>query len=129
MIIPLVLFFLASAVYVYFANAEAMRDVQIDCTSKIDVDPDAIEKALSHVQTDMELGEPYKTYPIETQPDSGVVFRSTLIEYPFGSSPRADSLNNLSLRGIVLYVHGYNDYFFQKELAEKLILRALPSLR
>ena len=119
MIIPLVLFFLASAGYVYFANAEAMRDVQIDCTSKIDVDPDAIEKALSHVQTDMELGEPYKTYPIETQPDSGVVFRSTLIEYPFGSSPRADSLNNLSLRGIVLYVHGYNDYFFQKELAEK----------
>ena len=119
MIIPLVLFFIASAVYVYFANAEAMRDVQLDCTSKIDVDPDIIEKSLAHVQTDMELGEPYKVYPIETSPDSHQVFHSTLIEYPFNSSPRADSLDNVSLRGIVLYVHGYNDYFFQKELAEK----------
>ena len=120
MIIPLVLFFLASAVYVYFANAEAMHDVQLDCTSKIDVDPDVIEKSLSKVQTDMELGEPFRVYPIETRPDSGEVFRSTLIEYPFASSPRADSGNNVSLRGIVLYVHGYNDYFFQKELAEKV---------
>ena len=119
MIIPLVLFFIASAVYVYFANAEALHDVMLDSTSKIDVDPDIIEKSLSKVQTDMELGEPFKVYPIETSPDSEEVFRSTLIEYPFGSSPRADSQNNVSLRGIILYVHGYNDYFFQKELAEK----------
>ena len=101
MIIPLVLLFIASAVYVYFANAEAMRDVQLDCTSKIDVDPDLIEKSLAHVQTDMELGEPFKVYPIETSPDSQQVFRSTLIEYPFNSSPRADSLDNVSLRGII----------------------------
>ena len=119
MIIPLVLFFIASAVYVYFANAEALHDVILDSTSKIDVDPDIIEKSLSKVQVDMELGEPFKVYPIETSPDSEEVFRSTLIEYPFGSSPRADSQNNVSLRGIILYVHGYNDYFFQKELAEK----------
>ena len=119
MIIPLLLFFIASAVYVYFANAEALRDVQLDCTSIIDVHPDVIEKSLSKVQTDMELGEPYRVYPIETNPDSGLFFHSTLIEYPFGSSPRADSQNNVSLRGIVLFVHGYNDYFFQKELAEK----------
>jgi len=119
MIIPLLLFFIASAVYVYFANAEALRDVQLDCTSIIDVHPDVIEKSLSKVQTDMELGEPYRVYPIETNPDSGLFFHSTLIEYPFGCSPRADSQNNVSLRGIVLYVHGYNDYFFQKELAEK----------
>ena len=103
MIIPLVLFFIASAVYVYFANAEALHDVMLDSTSKIDVDPDIIEKSLSKVQS----------------PDSEEVFRSTLIEYPFGSSPRADSQNNVSLRGIILYVHGYNDYYFQKELAEK----------
>ena len=119
MIIPLVLFFIASAVYVYFANAEALHDVMLDSTSKIDVDPDIIEKSLSKVQVDMELGEPFKVYPIETSPDSEEVFRSTLIEYPFGSSPRADSQNNVSLRGIILYVHGYNDYYFQKELAEK----------
>lgn len=119
MIIPLVLFFIASAVYVYFANAEALRDVQLDCTSIIDVHPDVIENSLAKVQTDMELGEPFRVYPIETNSDSGLVFHSTLIEYPFGSSPRADSQNNVSLRGIILYVHGYNDYFFQKELAEK----------
>ena len=115
----LLLFFIASAVYVYYANAEALRDVQIDCTSVIDVHPDVIEKSLLKVQIDAELGEPYRVYPIETSPDSDRVFRSTLIEYPFGSSPRADSQNNVSLRGIILYVHGYNDYFFQKELAEK----------
>ena len=119
MIILLMLIFIASAVYVYYVNAEAMHDVQLDCTSVIDVHPDVIEKSLAHVQTDMELGEPFRVYPIETSPDSQEVFHSTLIEYPFGSSPRADSQNNVSLRGIVLYVHGYNDYFFQKELAEK----------
>ena len=119
MIIPLVLLFIASAIYVYFANAEALRDVQLDCTSVIDVHPDVIEKSLSKVETDIELGEPYRVYPIETNPDSQRVFRSTLVEYPFNSSPRADAQDNASLRGIILYVHGYNDYFFQKELAEK----------
>ena len=119
MIIPLVLFFIASAVYVFYANAEALRDVQLDCKSVIDVHPDVIEKSLSQVQTDMELGEPFKVYPIETSPDSEIVFRSTLVEYPFDSSPRSQSQDNVSLRGIILYVHGYNDYFFQKEMAEK----------
>ena len=119
MIISLLSIFVAAAIYVYYVNAEALRDVRLDCTSVIDVHPDVIEKSLSKVQTDNELGEPFKVYPIETNPDSGVFFHSTLIEYPFGSSPRADSQNNVSLRGIVLYVHGYNDYFFQKELAEK----------
>jgi len=118
MIIPLVLFFIASAVYVKFSNAEAMHEVELDSTSVIDVHPDVIEKSLSHVQTDMELGEPFRTYPIETNPDGREVFHSTLIEYPFGSSPRSAE-QNTSLRGIILYVHGYNDYFFQKELAEK----------
>ena len=70
MIIPLVLFFIAWAVYVYFANAEAMQEVKLDSTSIIDVHPDVIEKSMSQVQTDMELGEPFKVYPIETSPDS-----------------------------------------------------------
>ena len=42
MIIPLVLFFIAWAVYVYFANAEAMQEVKLDSTSIIDVHPDVI---------------------------------------------------------------------------------------
>lgn len=66
---------------------------------------------------DPELGVPYAVYPIEVNPYDKV-FHSTLIEYPFGSSPRAVSPIS-SPRGIILYVHGYNDYFFQEELAEK----------
>ncbi len=116
MIIPLLLFVVASVIYAFLVNAEAKRDVFFD--SLDDVYPDVIEKAMSLESTDKELGEPYKVYPIETSPDSSEVFYSTLIEYPFGSSPRAEP-QNTSLRGIILYVHGYNDYYFQKELAEK----------
>lgn len=76
------------------------------------------ENALANKATDLELGAPYQTYPIETKPDGEKVFHSTLIEYPFGSSPRATT-HAANPRGIILYVHGYNDYFFQKELAEK----------
>ena len=118
MIVPLLLFFVASAVYVAFANAEAMHEVLLNPSSVIDVHPGDIEFSLSRVAVDKELGEPYKVYPIETSPDSETVFHSTLIEYPFGSSPRSES-RSTSLRGIILYVHGYNDYFFQTELAEK----------
>lgn len=76
------------------------------------------ENALANKATDLELEAPYQTYPIETKPDGEKVFHSTLIEYPFGSSPRATT-HAANPRGIILYVHGYNDYFFQKELAEK----------
>lgn len=76
------------------------------------------ENALANKATDLELGAPYQTYPIETKPDGEKIFHSTLIEYPFGSSPRA-STHDANPRGIILYVHGYNDYFFQEELAEK----------
>ena len=120
MIIPLVLFFVASAVYVYFANAEALHDVTLAPSTVINVNPNIFDKSLALVQTDKELGEPFRVYPIETSPDSQQVFHSTLIEYPFNVSPRADSTDNMSLRGIILYVHGYNDYFFQKEFAEKV---------
>lgn len=76
-----------------------------------------IDKALPQMAVDPELGAPYQIYPIEVNPYDKV-FRSTLIEYPFESSPR--SINQaVSPRGIILYVHGYNDYFFQEELAEK----------
>lgn len=117
-IVALLLFFAVSAVHVYFANAEAMRDVVLDPSSKIDVHQDFIDYSLANQAVDKELGEPYKVYPIVTSPDSEQVFHSTLIEYPFGSSPRSES-RSTSLRGILLYVHGFNDYFFQTELAEK----------
>lgn len=76
-----------------------------------------IGNALPQKATDPELGEPYQVYPIEVNPYDKV-FRSTLVEYPFGSSPRTTSPISTP-RGIILYVHGYNDYFFQEELAEK----------
>jgi alpha-beta hydrolase superfamily lysophospholipase len=53
------------------------------------------------------LGEPFGVYPIE----SGE-FHSTLVHYPFGDT--------LSPKAAVLYIHGFNDYFFQRELAEKM---------
>lgn len=76
-----------------------------------------VGNALPQKSVDPELGAPYTIYPIEVKPYDKV-FHSTLIEYPFGSSPRAVSPIS-SPRGIILYVHGYNDYFFQEELAEK----------
>lgn len=76
-----------------------------------------VNNALPQKAVDPELGAPYTIYPIEVNPYNKV-FHSTLIEYPFGSSPRAVSPISSS-RGIILYVHGYNDYFFQEELAEK----------
>ena len=76
-----------------------------------------VGNALPKKAVDPELGVPYTIYPIEVNPYDKV-FHSTLIEYPFGSSPRAVSPTS-SPRGIILYVHGYNDYFFQEEFAEK----------
>jgi len=84
---------------------------------------------------DQELGTPYLVRPIE----SGE-FHATLIEYPFGVSPRRGNLTTVANvadssmavsaqdsanvapekpRGILLYLHGYDDYFFQTEMAEK----------
>lgn len=59
------------------------------------------------------LGAPYRIHSLQNGN-----FYATLIEYPFGSSPRVDAQDEFP-RGIILYLHGYNDYFFQKELAEK----------
>lgn len=59
------------------------------------------------------LGAPYRIHSLQNGN-----FYATLIEYPFGSSPRVDAQEKFP-RGIILYLHGYNDYFFQKELAEK----------
>ena len=53
------------------------------------------------------LGEPFGVYPIE----SGE-FHSILVHYPFSDT--------LSPKAAVLYIHGFNDYYFQRELAEKM---------
>ena len=76
-----------------------------------------IDNALPQKSVDLELGEPYQVYPIDVKPYDKD-FHATLIEYPYGSSPRAVT-HEPNQRGIILYVHGYNDYFFQEERAEK----------
>jgi alpha-beta hydrolase superfamily lysophospholipase len=76
-----------------------------------------VDNSLPQKAVDPELGAPYAVYPIEVN-SYDKVFHSTLVEYPFGSSPRTVSPVS-SPQGIILYVHGYNDYFFQEELAEK----------
>lgn len=77
---------------------------------------------------DSVLGAPYLLYPVKTGK-----FNATLIEYPFGSSPRTvkDSVSETvpedssvvnetrKIKGAVIYMHGLNDYFYQTELAEK----------
>ncbi|MBO7501315.1 MAG: alpha/beta hydrolase, partial [Fibrobacterales bacterium] len=57
------------------------------------------------------LGAPFVA--CGTEAEGG--FRSTLVRLPFrgGDSAAAPKAN-------VLYVHGFNDYFFQRELAERL---------
>lgn len=79
-----------------------------------DVDKDLVSKFIALGVEDSELGAPYKMYPIDVRG-----FHATLVEYPFGSSPRNENKFETP-RGMVLYVHGLNDYFFQKELAEKM---------
>lgn len=58
-------------------------------------------------EPDAFLGEPFGTCGI----DAGD-FHATLVHYPF--------VDSLSPKGAVLYIHGFNDYFFQRSLAEKL---------
>jgi alpha-beta hydrolase superfamily lysophospholipase len=58
---------------------------------------------------DSVLGAPFFRYAMYTDAGGGKSFRSTLVDFP----------HSVNARGIILYVHGYNDYFFQKELAEK----------
>lgn len=113
-----VLLFTTSANACLAACKEAKRDELYSKPLSASTLQAITENALANKATDLELGAPYQTYPIETKPDGEKVFHSTLIEYPFGSSPRV-ATHDTNPRGIILYVHGYNDYFFQEELAEK----------
>lgn len=58
---------------------------------------------------DPELGEPFKVHYYNAG-EAGE-YRATLIDYPWTheNKPKAS----------VLYIHGFNDYFFQKEMAQK----------
>ena len=70
-----------------------------------DAEPEAVVGSIEPADTDPLLGAPFKVYPIKGK------YLATLIQYPFDTAR--------TYKGIALYVHGYNDYFFNRELAVK----------
>lgn len=119
----LLLFFAALLFFVLsFAHVQNLADVtkherEMDQLLRRPVNMDSLWKSFLVNETDKELGEPYKVYPIDVD-YAGQNIHATLVEYPFGNFPRVDA-QDVFPRGIMLYVHGYNDYFFQREMAEK----------
>jgi len=89
---------LGMAVIVWNGTIACEGDVQ-------ETEPEAVVNSIDPADTDPLLGAPFKVYPIKGK------YSATLIQYPFDSSR--------AYKGIVLYVHGYNDYFFNRELAVK----------
>lgn len=110
---------LVALFHVGFASAVEMEERSLDSGIKVVPSAETVWNAIKDRSVDSVLGTPFRRYAMHTMPVYGKEFHSTLIEYPYGSSKRTDSLAAKSAHGIILYVHGYNDYFFQKELAEK----------
>ena len=56
------------------------------------------------------LGEPFVARAYDA--GENAEFRATLVHYDSGDSTAA--------KAVILYIHGFNDYFFQRELAQQL---------
>lgn len=110
---------LVALFHVGFASAVEKEERSLDSGIKVVPSAETVWNAIKDRSVDSSLGTPFRRYAMRTMPVYGKEFHSTLIEYPYGSSKRTDSLAAKPAHGIILYVHGYNDYFFQKELAEK----------
>lgn len=110
---------LVALFHVGFASAVEKEERSLDSGIKVVPSAETVWKTIMGRSVDSSLGTPFRRYAMHTMPVYGKEFHSTLIEYPYGSSKRTDSLAAKPAHGIILYVHGYNDYFFQRELAEK----------
>ena len=110
---------LVALFHVGFASAVEKEERSLDSGIKVVPSAETVWNAIKDRSVDSVLGAPFFRYTMYTDAGGGKSFHSTLIEYPYGSSKRTDSLAAKPAHGIILYVHGYNDYFFQKELAEK----------
>lgn len=110
---------LVTLFHVGFARAVEKEERSLDSGIKVVPSAETVWNTIKDRSVDSVLGAPFFRYAVHTMPVYGKEFHSTLIEYPYGSSKRTDSLAAKPAHGIILYVHGYNDYFFQKELAEK----------
>ena len=117
-------FVVAVLFHIGFANGVLKEERALDSGVKVPVSAHDVWQAYAGGVDDVALGAPFRQYGMRTNV-GGKEFRSTLVEFPFGSSAAVDSVEADSAagakpaRGIILYVHGYNDYFFQKEMAQK----------
>lgn len=118
------IFVLAVLFHIGFANGVLKEEHTLDSGVKVPVSAHDVWQAYADGVDDVALGAPFRQYGMRTNV-GGKEFRSTLVEFPFGSSVAVDSVEADSaagakpVRGIILYVHGYNDYYFQKEMAQK----------
>lgn len=117
------IFVVAVLFHIGFANGVLKEERTLDSGVKVSVSAHDVWQAYAGGIDDVALGAPFRQYAMHTNV-GGKEFRSTLVEFPFGSSAvdsvEADSAAGAKpARGIILYVHGYNDYFFQKEMAQK----------
>lgn len=110
---------LVSIFEVQLSKTAVYEEESLDSGIKVLAQMQDLRESYANASVDSSLGTPFRRYAMRTMPVYGKEFHSTLIEYPYGSSKRTDSLAAKPAHGIILYVHGYNDYFFQKELAEK----------
>jgi alpha-beta hydrolase superfamily lysophospholipase len=100
---------LVALFHVGFAGAVEKEERSLDSGIKVVPSAETVWKTIKDRSVDSVLGAPFFRYAMYTDADGGKSFRSTLVDFPHSGNAR----------GIILYVHGYNDYFFQKELAEK----------
>ncbi len=110
---------LVSIFEIQLSKTAVYEEESLDSGIKVLAQMQDLRESYANASVDSSLGTPFRRYAMHTMPVYGKEFHSTLIEYPYGSSKRTNSLAAKPAHGIILYVHGYNDYFFQKELAEK----------
>ena len=110
---------LVSIFEIQLSKTAVYEEESLDSGIKVLAQMQDLRESYANASVDSSLGTPFRRYAMHTMPVYGKEFHSTLIEYPYGSSTRTDSLAAKPAHGIILYVHGYNDYFFQRELAEK----------
>lgn len=73
-------------------------------------------------EVDKFLGNPFRMHEYEAGN-----FHATLVDYPFDSAK--DSVSSRVPKATILYIHGFNDYFFSRNLPRILIPQAIPFMQ
>lgn len=68
------------------------------------------------------LGDGYECRTVRHADDYGGAVVSTIVRKCVADSAKAGQTARASRRG-VLYIHGYNDYFFQREMGDRFVAR------